>query len=187
MSSASSPLSSQPDPLRVIQVENLNSARFRCIFPVCGGICCKTGRPSLTPDDVRRIERDLQKFVPHLRPDVRRFLKRHPWLSRRKKQRNPTLAVAGGWCVFYNEGCILQKVGMAEGEPWRYKPEVCVRFPLEPVHGRPGRYYVRQWDYRGEGWDLFCLNPAEDPTRAFESLQAEIQYLEDRARNSDER
>jgi Fe-S-cluster containining protein len=184
MSSASNPQSSSnpDDAPPLIQIENAHAARFRCVFPVCGGLCCKTGRPSVTPDDVERIRRDYDKFVPLMRPDVRRFLKRHPWLSSRKKDRNRTLSVAGGWCVFYNDGCILQKVGMDEGEPWRYKPDVCVRFPIEPVRNREGHYYVRQWEYRGEGWDLFCLNPAEDPTPVTESLKAEIGYLENRAR-----
>jgi hypothetical protein len=165
------------DALRVIQVENLETARFRCVYPVCGGICCKNGRPGVTPDDVERIQRGYDRFVPHLRPEARRYLKRRPWLSRRRKEGLPTLAVAGGACVFFNEGCVLQRVGMDEGEPWRYKPEVCVRFPLEPVRGKPDRHYVRQWGHRGEGWDLFCLNPAEDPTPAAESLRAEIDYM----------
>lgn len=165
------------DPLRVIQVENLQSARFRCVFPVCGGICCKTGRPHLTQDDLDRIRKGFQKFVPHMRPDVRRYLKRHPWHTNRTNQKHATLGVAGGWCVFYNNGCILQQVGMEEGEPWRYKPDTCIRFPLEPVRSTPGRYYVRQWEYRGEGWDLFCLNPAEDPTPASESLGPELAYI----------
>jgi hypothetical protein len=85
--------------------------------------------------------------------------------------------VTGGWCVFFNEGCVLQKAGMDEGEPYRYKPEACVRFPIEPVRGAEGRYYVRQWGYRGEAWDLFCLSPDEDPTPARDSLAAEIRYL----------
>jgi hypothetical protein len=170
------------DEAPLIQIENLDKARFRCVFPECGGLCCRTGRPPVTEDDEQRIRDGFKKFLPHLRPDVHRYLKRHPWLNAREKS-NGVLAVAGGWCVFYNDGCVLQKVGMAEGTPFRYKPDACIRFPLQQVPGKTDRYYVRQWNYRGEGWDLFCLNPHEDPTPAREGLKAEIEYLEQRARD----
>ena len=90
------------------------------------------------------------------------------------------LNVQGGWCVFANEGCVLQKVGMAEGKPWKYKPSICVSFPVEKTQG--GSWYIRQWNYRGEIWDLFCLNPKEDPTPARISLREEIEFSARRER-----
>jgi hypothetical protein len=91
-----------------------------------------------------------------------------------------TVAVEGGWCVFENGGCALQKAGMAEGEPWKYKPAACIRFPLDRDHD--GTWYVRQKGLRGEHWDLFCLDPAADPAPAAESLAAEIAFVEDEVR-----
>src|SRR5262249_61667192 len=78
MSSDSSlgPSSRNIDPLPLIQIENLHNARFRCVFPECGGLCCKTGRPSVTVDDVERIEEAYDKVEPLMRADVRRDLDR---------------------------------------------------------------------------------------------------------------
>ena len=36
------------------------------------------------------------------------------------------------------------------------------------------QWYVRQWGYEKEQWDLFCLNPNASPVPAAESLQGEI-------------
>src|SRR5947207_2809187 len=99
------------DELPLIRIDNLEQARFRCVFPTCDGLCCRTGRPNVTEDDVERIRECLDRVLPRLRPDVRRYLKRHSWLSGRKEH-NRTLQVAGGACVFYNNGCVLQQLGM---------------------------------------------------------------------------
>jgi len=96
-----------------------------------------------------------------------------------------TIAVEGGWCVFANEGCTFQKVGMAEGEPWKYKPSACVRFPLEKTKG--GTWYIRQWGHRGEAWDLFCLNPKESKVSARESMANEIVYSAEREKKLSKR
>ncbi len=158
-----------------LAVENAETARFRCVFPVCGGVCCRNGRPSVPPDEAARIDANLAKFLPLVRPGARARIERDGWLTNRVKEGHRTAAVDDGWCVFENGGCILQKVGMDEGEPWRYKPAVCVRFPLEKAPA--GDWYVRQWGYRGEVWKLFCLNPDEDPTPARDSLRDEIGYV----------
>lgn len=158
------------------EIENLATARFRCVFPVCGGICCRNGRPTVEDAERARLDANLKKLLPHLRPGAQTHIAKHGWLTNRVKGGLRTVAVEGGWCVFENGGCALQKAGMAEGEPWKYKPSACIRFPLEqPARG--GRWYVRQWGHRGEAWDLFCLNPEEDPTLAAESLRAEIGYV----------
>lgn len=157
-----------------LAVENLDSATFKCVFPVCGGVCCKNGRPPVEPDEQARIEKHLEKFLPHVRPSARAHIEKHGWLTQRVKDGFRTIAVEGGWCVFANEGCTFQKVGMLEGTPWKYKPSACVRFPVEKTKG--GSWYIRQWGYRGEAWDLFCINPAESKVPARESLADEIVY-----------
>jgi hypothetical protein len=163
-----------------LAVENLDTATFKCVFPVCGGVCCKNGRPPVEPDEQARIEENLPKLLPHLRPSARAFVEKSGWLTQRIKDGNRTIAVEGGWCVFENGGCTFQKVGMLEGDPWAYKPSACVRFPLEKTKG--GSWYVRQWDYRGEVWDLFCLNPRESDLPARESLRDEIIFSAERER-----
>ncbi|HZU95123.1 MAG TPA: DUF3109 family protein [Planctomycetota bacterium] len=157
-----------------LAVENVDQATYKCVFPVCGGICCKNGRPGVEPDEVARIEKNLARFLPHLRPEARAAVEKNGWLTRRTKQGLRTIAVNDGWCVFENAGCTFQKVGMAEGQPWKYKPSACIRFPLEKA--KDGTWYVRQRGYRGEAWDLFCLDPAENPTPARESLAEEIEF-----------
>ena len=96
------------------------------------------------------------------------------------------LRVVGGWCVFFHEGCVLHKVGAAEGDAYRYKPAPCALFPL--AKDDKGRWYVRQWDYKGEGWDLFCLDPRASARPAAESLADEVtmarEFTAAEARNS---
>ena len=72
----------------------------------------------------------------------------------------------------FNKGCVLHKVGAEEGDAYRYKPAPCALFPL----GRrlDDRWYVRQWGYEGEDWDVFCLNPQASSKPAAESLADEI-------------
>jgi hypothetical protein len=161
-----------------LDVENGDTATFKCVFPVCGGICCKQGRPPVEPDEQARIERHLGKMLPHLRPSARAHIEKHGWLTNRVKDGHRTIAVEGGWCVFEHQGCTFQKVGMLEGKPWAYKPSACIRFPLEKTKG--GTWYIRQWEYRGEGWDLFCLNPKENPMLAVDGLKDEIAFSAER-------
>jgi Fe-S-cluster containining protein len=82
------------------------------------------------------------------------------------------LRVVKGWCVFFNKGCVLHRVGAAEGDSYRYKPAMCALFPL--AKDGKDRWYVRQWGYKGETWDLFCLNPKQSRRRAATSLRAEV-------------
>lgn len=165
-----------------LAIENLGTARFNCVFPVCGGICCRNGRPTVTMAEQRRIDENLERFLPHLRERARLHAAARGWLTRRTKGGLRTIAVVDGWCIFAHEGCVLQKVGMAEGEAWKYKPAVCVYFPLE--QGIDGSWYVRQWGHRDEAWDLFCLNPMETTTPARDSLKREIAFVEARERTA---
>jgi hypothetical protein len=159
-------------------VENLDQATFKCTFPACAGICCKNSRPPVEPDEQVNIDGHLDKFLPHLRSSARAHVEKNGWRTRRVKEGFPTIAVEGGWCVFANGGCTLQKVGMAEAAPWRYKPAACIRFPVKKTKG--GSWYIRQWGYRGEDWDLFCLNPEESKVPARQSLVGEIRFSAER-------
>ncbi len=67
------------------------------------------------------------------------------------------LRVVDGWCVFFNQGCVLHKVGAAEGDTYRYKPAACALFPL--ARNDKDEWYVRQHGYEDEQWDVFCLDP----------------------------
>ena len=156
-------------------IANLDTATFRCVFPVCGGICCKNGRPPVTPREQQRIREHLPQILPLLRPDARALAARGAWLTRRRKEGHRMLAVTGGWCVFHNEGCVLHKLGAAQGDKFRLKPWHCVAFPISEE--RDGSWHVRQRGYRGEAWDLFCLNPKEDPTPARQSLADELAFV----------
>jgi hypothetical protein len=160
-----------------VEIEGLDSARFDCVYPSCGGICCVNGRPPLEAGEAERIEQNLAKFLPLLRPEARERIVEKGHLTKRRKEGLPALAVSKGWCVFFNEGCVLHKVGAEEGDKWKYKPWRCIAFPLERT--RPGRWHVRQWKHRGEAWDLFCLNPEESKKTPRATLREEVQFVRD--------
>src|SRR5947209_4935292 len=157
-----------------LPVLNLSEAKFECIFGRgCDGICCQNGRPGVYPDEAPRIEANLDKFLPHLRPEARALIEHEGYLSQRTKLGLPMLRVVDGWCVFFHQGCVLHKVGALEGDKYRYKPAACALFPL--ARDEQDRWYVRQWGYEDEDWDVFCLNPAATATPAAQSLQEEIE------------
>jgi Fe-S-cluster containining protein len=157
-----------------LPVVNLSEAKFECIYGRgCDGICCQNGRPGVYPDEVERIDANLFKFLPELRPEGRKVIEKGGFLSGRRKDGLPMLRVVGGWCVFFNKGCVLHKVGAAEGDKYQYKPAACSLFPLAKTAG--GEWYVRQKGVEGEEWNLFCLDPQTSPLPAAASLQDEIQ------------
>jgi hypothetical protein len=158
-----------------LKVLNLEQARFECVYPSCGGICCKNGRPGVEEAEVERIDQILPAVLPSLRPEARRLIERQGYLSQRRKDGRPMLRVAGGWCVFFSGGCALHKAGAEAGDAFRFKPWRCSAFPLDQ---RPdGAWVVRQWGVEGEAWDLFCLNPEESPRRAEETLAGERRFV----------
>jgi hypothetical protein len=142
----------------------------------CNGICCQNGRPFVYPDEVGRIDANLDKFLPHLRPEARTLIEKQGYLSARQKFGYPAVRVAKGWCVFFNQGCVLQKIGSTEGDKFRYKPVVCALFPLE--RDAHDRWYVRQKGFKQEKWDLFCLDPSASAVPAAKSLQEEIALVQ---------
>jgi Protein of unknown function (DUF3109) len=157
-----------------LPVINLQEAKYECIFGRgCDGICCQNGRPPVYPDEAERIDENLEKFKPEMRPEAIAALEEQGYLSRRVKSGLPMLRVVEGWCIFFNRGCVLHKVGAAEGDKYRYKPAPCALFPL--VKDEKDRWYIRQKDYKGENWNLFCLDPETSPVPAAESLREELE------------
>lgn len=156
-----------------VVVANAATATFDCSFGRgCAGLCCTNGRPAVGPEELARIREQLPRLLPLLRPAARRLVEAAGFVSNRTKLGRPMVRVSGGWCVFFSAGCVLHKIGAEDGDPLRYKPVICALFPLEP--GRGGEWHVRQWGYRGEEWDLFCLNPANATRPAVEALAGEI-------------
>lgn len=164
-----------PAPKRNVDfgVLNVEQATFECTFGRgCDGICCRNGRPPVYAEESDRINANLHKFLAVLRPEARAVVEKEGYLSRRRKAGQPTMRVADGWCIFFNRGCVLHKIGASEGDPFRYKPAVCSLFPI--AKDEHDRWHVRQRGFNGEIWDLFCLDPKTSAVRAADSLRAEI-------------
>lgn len=160
-----------------LPVVNLSEATYECIFGRgCDGICCQNGRPPVYPDEMERIDAHLEKFLPHLRPEARRLLEEQGYVSGRRKFGLPMLRVVNKWCIFFNEGCVLHKVGAAEGDRYRFKPCACSLFPL--ARNDNDEWYVRQLGYADEEWNLPCLDPRASSKPAAESLAEEIRLAE---------
>jgi hypothetical protein len=156
-----------------LPILNLAEARYECTYGRgCDGICCREGRPPVYPEEAARIDANLEKFLPLLRTEAQSVVRKKGYLSRRIRAGQPTLRNAGGWCVFFNDGCVLHKVGEDEGDKFRYKPCICALFPIQA--DEHGNWFIRQKGYKGEKWDLFCLDPAASPKPAAESLKEEL-------------
>jgi hypothetical protein len=156
-----------------LPILNLTEARYECTYGRgCDGVCCREGRPPVYPEEAARIDASLEKILPLLRDEARAVVRKKGYLSRRIHAGQPTVRNAGGWCVFFNEGCVLHKVGEAEGDKFRYKPSICSLFPIQA--DEHGNWYIRQKGFKGEEWDLFCLDPATSPKPATESLKEEL-------------
>ena len=160
-----------------VEIANLHTATFDCTFGRgCEGICCRNGRPPIYPEEAARIDAVLPALLPELRPDAREIVERSGYVSGRRKAGQPAARVVAGWCVFFNRGCTLHALGAREGDRFRYKPAVCAFFPL--AKDSRDRWYVRQAGYKGEIWDLPCLEPAASDVAAAESLAEEIALVE---------
>ena len=159
-----------------LDLVNAATATFECTFGRgCNGLCCKNGRPSLSVEEQAAIQHTLARVLPHLRPAARKVVEAEGFISRRTKLGQPMLRVVDQWCVFFNAGCVLHKVGLDEGDFAKYKPSQCVTFPLDQLPD--GRWYIRQHGYEGEDWDLFCLDPRNSQHKAVDTLAPEIEYL----------
>jgi len=163
---------SRPLPL----IANLATATFECSYGRgCEGLCCKNSEPPVTAAEQRLIAHHLPRILPHLRPEARADIERAGYLGDLHADGNPKLSIVDDWCVFFNGGCVLHKIGALEGDSFAYKPSACTMFPLE--QSAKGDWYVRQWGVEEEEWDLFCLNPANSKRPAAETLGREIEYV----------
>ncbi len=157
-----------------LPVLNATEATFECTFGRgCDGICCQNGRPLVYPEEIELLEANLDRILPEMRPEARSLVEKNGILSKRRKLGLPMVRVQAGWCVFFNQGCVLHKFGAAEGDKYRYKPIACSLFPL--AKDEHDRWYVRQWGYKDEKWNLFCLNPANSTPTADKTLRDEIE------------
>jgi hypothetical protein len=157
--------------MQSLVVINLDEARYECTYGRgCDGVCCQVGRPIVYPEEIANLDAHLPRLLPLLRPAARRAIRQKGYLTRRGQ--SPRLRHAAGWCVFFHNGCVLHKVGVAEGDKFKYKPALCSLFPLQ--QDRHDRWYVRQKGFNGERWDLFCLDPANHTKPAAESLRDEL-------------
>jgi hypothetical protein len=156
-----------------LPVVNLAEVSFECSYGRgCEGLCCRDSRPPLYAEEAERVAHNLPRFLPLLRPEAREVVERDGFLSNARKGGLRRVRVVGRWCVFFNGGCVLHKVGAAEGDKGRYKPFWCAVFPLGRDHN--GEWYVRQRGYRGEQWDLPCLDPRASATPAGVTLREEV-------------
>jgi hypothetical protein len=159
-------------------ISNLDTASFRCVFPSCGGVCCRGSRPPVEPAEEARIAKVLPKVLPHMRPEAQAAVGKRGFVTNRVKSGRKMISISNEYCVFYNDGCVLHRLGGAEGDTTKYKPWVCTAFPLD--QGNDGQWEVRQWGRKGEVWDLFCLNPKEAPDgRPAQTLALEIGFIAD--------
>src|SRR5262249_49657593 len=104
---------------------------------------------------------------------ARALVEEQGYLSNRRKLGLRMLRTVDDWCVFFNQGCVLHKVGAAEGDKYRYKPAACALFPL--AKDEHDQWYVRQKDYKGEPWELFCLDPRATNQQARDTIREEVQ------------
>lgn len=157
-----------------LTVVNLATATFECTFGRgCDGLCCREGRPPVYPDELERLERTRDRWLPLLRPAARAVVEKNGHLvPRYRRLGERVLRVVDGWCVFFNRGCVLHDLGVADGDKYLYKPSLCSLFPIQ--QDNKDRWYVRQHGYLRESWDLFCLDPRNSATPAGESLRDEI-------------
>ncbi len=164
-----------------LPILNLAEARYECTYGRgCDGICCREGRPLIYSEEIERLDANLHKITPLLRPEAQTVIRRKGYLSLRRRLGHPILRNVKEWCVFFNKGCVLHKLGDAEGDKFRYKPAVCSLFPIQSDDD--GNWYVRQHGYKKEKWDLFCLDPQNSTVSATESLREELslaQHFED--------
>lgn len=156
-------------------VVNVATATFECVFPTCGGLCCKQSRPPVEPAEAARITKVLPRVLGDMRPSARKAVEKNGFLTKRIKSKRQMISINDEYCVFYNQGCVLHRLGGLEGDTTKYKPWVCTAFPLDT--DPKGNWEVRQWGRKGEEWDLFCLDPKASEKKAVKTLAFEIDFI----------
>lgn len=156
-----------------LRVVNLDTATYECTFGRgCDGVCCRDGRPLVYPEEILSLAENLGRFLPLLRPRARAVVEKQGFVSNRRRLGQRLMRVVEGWCVFFNAGCVLHRVGALEGDKYRYKPAVCSLFPLQ--QNEHDEWYIRQHGFENEKWNLFCLDPNNSIVPAANSLRDEL-------------
>lgn len=156
-----------------LPILNLAEARYECTYGRgCAGICCREGRPILYPEEIEKLDANLPRIIPLLRPEAQAVVRRKRYMSNRRRLGHPVVRNVADWCIFFNEGCVLHRLGESEGDRYRYKPAVCSLFPIQS--DGDGNWFVRQHGYKNEKWDLFCLDPQNSSRPAAETLRSEL-------------
>lgn len=161
-----------------LPIINLKEAKFECTFGRgCDGLCCREGHPPVYPEEIVRLDAHLARFLPLMRREARRAVERGGYLmARRRRLGQRVMRNAGGWCVFFNRGCVLHEAGVADGDKFLYKPSLCALFPIQ--QDAQDRWYIRQKGFKGERWNLFCLDPTNTSAPAALALRDEIELAE---------
>jgi len=172
--------------MRKLTVLNAETAHFECVFPTCGGACCKGSRPPATPAEVAHLEALLPRVLERLRPSARRTIEKRGFVTRRKKSGNATVAIDGGACVFFHEGCTLHVLAVEEGlDRFAHKPWACTIFPLERHDTQT--WHVRQHGEHGEAWnELPCLAPTASEKLGVSTLGPELAFAAELAEGGSE-
>jgi hypothetical protein len=156
-----------------LPIINLAQATFECTYGRgCEGTCCRSGHPVLDPEEIERLDANLPRFAPLLRPEARKIVEKKGYVTDQRRLGLRMARRAAGWCVFFNDGCVLHRAGEAEGDRCKYKPTVCSLFPIQ--HDESEQWYVRQKGFKKEKWELFCLDPTNSSVPAAQSLRSEI-------------
>ncbi len=161
---------------RTLRVLNAETATFSCVYPTCGGACCKGSRPPATPAEIAHLRALLPRVLDRLRPSARRTIEERDFVTKRTKRGQATLAVQDGACVFFHEGCTLHVLAVEEGrDRFADKPWACTVFPLE--RHDEGTWHVRQHGAYREAWsELPCLSPNASLTRGVDALSPELAF-----------
>jgi Fe-S-cluster containining protein len=156
-----------------LPILNIATATYECTFGRgCEGVCCQEGRPPVEPEERNRIDEIMTRLMPLLRSKAQAVVRARGYLTDRRRFGHPMARNADGWCVFFNQGCVLHQLGADEGDKFRYKPSACSLFPIQ--QDDHDDWYIRQHGYKRERWDLFCLSPTNTTLPAAEALREEI-------------
>ena len=156
-----------------LPILNMATATYECTFGRgCEGVCCQEGRPPVEPEERKRIDDIMPRLMPLLRSKAQAVVRARGYLTDRQRFGHPMARNADGWCVFFNQGCVLHQLGADEGDKFRYKPSACSMFPIQ--QDDHDDWYIRQHGYKRERWDLFCLSPTNTTLPAAEALREEI-------------
>ena len=69
-----------------LPIVNLTEARFECTYGRgCDGVCCQSGRPLIYPEEIAKLDANLEKFLPLLRPEARACVEKKGYLTDRRR------------------------------------------------------------------------------------------------------